>query len=68
MALGHDLARRGWRLVYGGGSVGLMGIEALRALMGHDNIQTALRYQKVTSSRAETVAQKALDTLLNPSV
>lgn len=40
--------------------VGLMGIEELRALMGHTNIQTTLRYQKVTSSRAEEVAKKAL--------
>lgn len=37
-----------------------MGIEELRALMGHENIQTTLRYQKVTSARAEAVAKKAL--------
>jgi integrase/recombinase XerD len=37
-----------------------MGIEELRALMGHQNIQTTLRYQKVTSSRAEEVAKRAL--------
>ena len=37
-----------------------MGVEELRALMGHSNIQTTLRYQKVTSSRAESVAKKAL--------
>ena len=43
--------------------VGLMGIETLRALMGHENIQTTLRYQKVTSSRAEEIAQLALDKL-----
>jgi integrase/recombinase XerD len=58
----HDL-----RHTFATERVGLMGIEELRALMGHDNIQTTLRYQKVTSGRAETVAQKALDTLLNPS-
>jgi integrase/recombinase XerD len=39
--------------------VGLMGIEELRALMGHENIQTTLRYQKVTSERAEAAAQNA---------
>ncbi len=33
--------------------VGLMGIEELRALMGHESIQTTLRYQKVTSQRAD---------------
>ena len=43
--------------------VGLMGIEELRALMGHENIQTTLRYQKVTSNREEEVAKKALKTL-----
>jgi integrase/recombinase XerD len=55
----HDL-----RHTFATERVGLMGIEELRALMGHDNIQTTLRYQKVTSSRAEIVAQKALDTLI----
>lgn len=40
--------------------VGLMGIEALRALLEHSNIQTTLRYQKVTSIRAEEVVKKAL--------
>jgi len=40
-----------------------MGIEELRALMGHENIQTTLRYQKVTSNREEEVAKKALKTL-----
>ena len=34
-----------------------MGIEELRALMGHESIQITLRYQKVTSQRAEVVAQ-----------
>ncbi len=42
--------------------VGLMTIEELRALMGHENIQTTLRYQKITSSRAESVAKSALNT------
>ena len=32
--LGEKLARRGWRLVYGGGSVGLMGALS-RAVLGH---------------------------------
>jgi integrase/recombinase XerD len=54
----HDL-----RHTFATERVGLMGIEELRALMGHQNIQTTLRYQKVTSQRAETIAQKALDML-----
>lgn len=37
-----------------------MGIEELKALMGHEKIETTLRYQKVTSSRAEEVAKQAL--------
>ena len=44
--------------------VGLMGIEELRVLMGHENIQTTLRYQKVTSKRAKSVAKQALEMLL----
>ena len=54
----HDL-----RHTFATERVGLMGIEELRALMGHQNIQTTLRYQKVTSQRAETVAQAALAAL-----
>ncbi len=56
----HDL-----RHTFATERVGLMGIEELRALMGHENIQTTLRYQKVTSSRAESVAKKALKILEN---
>ena len=55
----HDL-----RHTFATERVGLMGIEELRALMGHENIQTTLRYQKVTSRRAETVAKQALEKLL----
>lgn len=33
----------------------LMGIEELLALLGHQHIQTILRYQEVTSARAEEV-------------
>ena len=55
----HDL-----RHTFATERVGLMGIEELRALMGHQNIQTTLRYQKVTSSRAEVVAHKALEVLV----
>jgi len=40
-----------------------MSIEELRTLMGHEKIQTTLRYQKVTSLRVEEVAQKALSFL-----
>jgi integrase/recombinase XerD len=54
----HDL-----RYTFATERVGLMGIEELRALMGHQNIQTTLRYQKVTSQRAETVAKKAFESL-----
>jgi uncharacterized protein (TIGR00730 family) len=32
--LGHAIGRRGWRLVYGGGHVGLMGVVAQAALAG----------------------------------
>lgn len=55
----HDL-----RHTFATERVGLMGIEELRALMGHTNIQTMLRYQKVTSSRAEEVAKQALKVLI----
>ena len=55
----HDL-----RHTFATERVGLMGIEELRALMGHENIQTTLRYQKVTSRRAKTVAKQALETLI----
>ena len=40
-----------------------MSIEELRTQMGHEKIQTTLRYQKVTSLRSEEVAQKALSFL-----
>lgn len=56
----HDL-----RHTFATERVGLMGIEELRALMGHESIQTTLRYQKVTSQRAEEVAQLALKNLPN---
>ena len=55
----HDL-----RHTFATERVGLMGIEELRALMGHESIQTTLRYQKVTSRRAESVAKQALEKLL----
>lgn len=41
--------------------VGVMGIEELRALMGHEKIQTTLRYSKVTSQRAQEVALYAFE-------
>ena len=56
----HDL-----RHTFATERVGLMAIEELRALMGHESIQTTLRYQKVTSFRAEEVAQLALKNLPN---
>lgn len=55
----HDL-----RHTFATERVGLMGIEELRALMGHETIQTTLRYQRVTSKRAEAVAKQALKMLL----
>jgi integrase/recombinase XerD len=58
----HDL-----RHTFATERVGLIGIEELRALMGHENIQTTLRYQKVTSARAEAAAQNAF-TLLQADV
>ena len=54
----HDL-----RHTFATERVGLMGIEELRALMGHENIQTTLKYSKVTSQRAEQVAQLAFEQL-----
>ncbi|WP_341531465.1 tyrosine-type recombinase/integrase (plasmid) [Nostoc sp. UHCC 0302] len=55
----HDL-----RHTFATERVGLMAIEELRALMGHENIQTTLRYQKITSARAELVAKTALNSLV----
>lgn len=54
----HDL-----RHTFATERVGLMGLEELRALMGHQNIQTTLRYQKVTSAQAQQAAQKAFQSL-----
>ncbi|PZD70167.1 Tyrosine recombinase XerC [Acaryochloris thomasi RCC1774] len=54
----HDL-----RHTFATERVGLMGLEELRALMGHQNIQTTLRYQKVTSAQAKHAAQKAFQSL-----
>jgi integrase/recombinase XerD len=66
---GNHPALRGVRLhdlrhTFATERVGLMGIEELRALLGHEHIQTTLRYQKVTSARAERVAKHALAELL----
>ena len=55
----HDL-----RHTFATERVGIIALEELRALMGHEKIQTTLRYQKVTSGQAEAAAQKALQTLL----
>ncbi len=64
----HDL-----RHTYATERVGLISIEELRSLMGHESIQTTLRYQKVTSLRdatrtqkAESAARHALNILINP--
>lgn len=58
----HDL-----RHTFATERVGLMGIEELRALLGHTNLQTTLRYQKVTSQRAENTAHQAFQSLFNMS-
>lgn len=55
----HDL-----RHTFATERVGLMGLEELRALMGHQNIQTTLRYQKVTSAQAQKAAKQAFQSLL----
>jgi len=57
----HDL-----RHTYATERVGLISIEELRSLMGHESIQTTLRYQKVTSQKAESAARHALSILINP--
>lgn len=58
----HDL-----RHTFATERVGLIGIEELRALMGHEHIQTTLRYQKVASARAEAIAKQALAKLIKSS-
>jgi integrase/recombinase XerD len=55
----HDL-----RHTFATERVGVMSLEELRALMGHQNIQTTLHYQKVTSQKAEAAAQRAFTALL----
>ncbi|MUG98910.1 tyrosine-type recombinase/integrase [Scytonema sp. UIC 10036] len=59
----HDL-----RHTFATERVGLMDIVELGALMGHESIQTTLRYQKVTSARAEEVARKAFSSLTNTNL
>lgn len=54
----HDL-----RHTFATERVGLMGLEELRALMGHRSIQTTLRYQKVTSGQSQNAAQRAFTQL-----
>nr|WP_211176511.1 tyrosine-type recombinase/integrase [Brasilonema sp. UFV-L1] len=56
----HDL-----RHTFATERVGIISIEQLRALMGHESIQTTLRYSKVTSQKAEYSARQAFDVLLN---
>jgi integrase/recombinase XerD len=58
----HDL-----RHTFATERVGLISIEELRALMGHSSIQTTLRYQKVTSQKAESAARHALNILSLPN-
>lgn len=54
----HDL-----RHTFATERVGLINLEELRALMGHENIKTTLKYQKVTSQQAAKAAQKAFSQL-----
>lgn len=54
----HDL-----RHTFATERVGIISIEQLRALMGHESIQTTLRYQKVTSQKAEEAARLAFNLL-----
>jgi integrase/recombinase XerD len=56
----HDL-----RHTFATERVGIISIEQLRALMGHESIQTTLRYQKVTSQKAEEAARLAFSLLTN---
>lgn len=56
----HDL-RHSWATE----RTGILQMEELRALMGHQKIQTTLRYSKVTSQRAEEVAQLAFTKIKN---
>lgn len=54
----HDL-----RHTFATERVGIVALEELRALMGHQSIQTTLRYQKVTSGQAQNAAHKAFSEL-----
>lgn len=54
----HDL-----RHTFATERVGIIALEELRALMGHQSIQTTLRYQKVTSEQAQHAAQRAFNKL-----
>ncbi|MEO1764325.1 MAG: tyrosine-type recombinase/integrase [Cyanobacteria bacterium J06629_18] len=54
----HDL-----RHTFATERVGLISIEELRALMGHESIQTTLRYALVTSQKAESSARHAFNVL-----
>ena len=56
-AVGHEIGRRGWRLVYGGGRAGLMGVVADAALeagatvvgvIPHSLMERELGHQKLT--------------------
>lgn len=56
----HDL-----RHTFATERVGLISIEELCSLMGHESIQTTLRYAKVTSHKSESAARHALNILIN---
>lgn len=59
----HDL-----RHTFATERVGIIALEELRALMGHQSIQTTLRYQKVTSGQAQNAAQRAFDKLSKTTI
>ncbi len=57
-AMGHEIARRGWTLVYGGGSVGLMGVVADAALEAGGKVHGVIPQ----SLEAKEVGHKGLTT------
>ncbi|OWY65522.1 recombinase XerC [cyanobacterium TDX16] len=56
----HDL-----RHTFATERVGLISIEELCSLRGHESIQTTLRYAKVTSQKSDSAARHALNILIN---
>ncbi len=59
----HDL-----RHTFATERVGILSMESIRALMGHESIQTTLRYAKVTSRGCEEAARQAFSSLIKTDV